>query len=333
MDCLVTKLKGTVSDTDLLKLGELRLDFRNDGGWEQLQKGFSIKTEKECALTIIGTGNFTDSTYSANNGKSIAINANTGTTVYVSGDTDGFISIPDKYGLLEINLNKGDAKTNKVNFYGGLSALEYCNKLERLYLTNLNYVEGDIKYLSGKPLISVEINSKLIHGDIGCFKGCTSLYDCIFSGFSIPLYGNIENLSECSELRRLMLHNKNIVGDIASLPDSLTSLDLNMCGVSGDVSSLNNYRLTNLITINTQVIGSINGLKCPLKHMEVDGVTGSIESFVSTQRSAGRTTGTLQLLLSVNSNITFKSTALSAGTHEVSWTSSQITVDEDILTV
>lgn len=332
MDCLVTKLKGSVNDADLLKLGELRLDFRNDSGWAQVQKGFSIKTKKECTITIIGTGYFTDSSYSNNYGKSIIINANTYTDVYVNGNTDGFISISDKYELLEINLNKGDNKTNKVNFYGGLSALEYCNKLERLYLSYLNYVEGDIKYLSGKPLISVEINSPLIYGDIGCFKGNTSLFDCIFTNYNANIYGNIEDLSECSTLNRLQVHNGNIIGNIAFLPDSLKSLDLNMCGVSGDISSLNNYVLTKLILINTQVTGSINGLKCPLVNLEVDNVTGSIESFVSTQRSAGKSTGNLQLNLSNDSNITFKSTGLGSGKHVVSWTSSQITVDEDTIT-
>lgn len=97
MECLVTKLKGVVSDSSLLKLNELRLTFTNDSSEFQ---AVTIQFVEKTTITALNGGLISlqkDSGYSS----SIEVTTDAVSVYFKQGDTE--ISIPDKTKLRQIN--------------------------------------------------------------------------------------------------------------------------------------------------------------------------------------------------------------------------------------
>lgn len=84
--CLITKLKGTVSNNTLLKVGELRINFSATGSSRKMQIRFTSN------ITLVCTGGFfTDETLSVNNGTTYTCKQDKIETIYVSNGS-GYIS-------------------------------------------------------------------------------------------------------------------------------------------------------------------------------------------------------------------------------------------------
>lgn len=55
MDCLVTKLKGTVDDTSLLKMGEMRLKKSRVSSWNDKVQSFVIAVNEPVTLSNVSS--------------------------------------------------------------------------------------------------------------------------------------------------------------------------------------------------------------------------------------------------------------------------------------
>lgn len=240
--CLVTKLNGTVNDSSLLRLGEMRIHIsRIDSPTGQTQ-GMTFSFTKNTDLEILGDGYFTDSTLSENKGKKITI-GNTTTYVYVSnGDFD--VCILDKYSVKDIYMHSTKVdqtyKKDGVKTFD-ISQLYYCTNIKTLVAPH-DVLIGDISSLkncSKLNILLINDNSK-ISGDISVLKDKTLLTN-LNMGYS-KLEGDISNLSNLVNLEKLDFNYcRGIYGNIASLKDlsKVKELNLEYCIVNGDLSQVN----------------------------------------------------------------------------------------------
>ena len=264
MDCLVTKLKGAVDDSSLIRIGELRIKFNKVQTPTQKTQGFTFKFNKNAKLEIIGDGYFTDSDLSANKGKTLEIPAGTTTNVYVSnGDFD--IAVLDKYSL------------EVINFYAqGISGVSLDDMKNRL----IDF--GDLKYSIN--MINISVSSSQASGDISAFQNLTNL--TLLNINFTQVSGDISALENLTALTILELNScVSVSGDISALENltALTKLTLSKSQVSGDISALENLTaLTKLSLDSTQVSGDISALEnlTQLEEVRIDNAHGNLSNLI-----------------------------------------------------
>ena len=98
--CFITKLQGVVDNTSLLKLGELRIGFSDNGNPSNIQS-IGMGVTNPISLEILGDGYFTDSTGSKNLGKKRTFNSPS-EGVYIVGTN--ILSIIEKYNLTALSV-------------------------------------------------------------------------------------------------------------------------------------------------------------------------------------------------------------------------------------
>jgi hypothetical protein len=238
MDCLITKLKGTVNDDTLMKIGEIRIVKTKATGWDTATQNFAIKFNKDVELEIVGDGYFTDKTGSSNLGKTKKITANTETGVYVS-NSDFEISIPDKYALTKLKLHyqsaDGWSKYPETKYVkGGLSAFIYSTNLEELGLNTILNL-GDISPIKNlTKLTKIDFEGSSVTGDISALQNLTALTDISLSGTQVS--GDISALSGLTALTNISLYSTQVTGNLdslANLPSGLT-FDMGKNTLTGD---------------------------------------------------------------------------------------------------
>lgn len=308
MDCLVTKLKGAVSDSSLKKLGEMRLTIHKVDEFSS-KRYISINPGyNECILTL-SNGYFTDSTGVENKGSKITLSQNTYNTLYISKD-EAILSISDKYCFVNFALSG-----NNTISMDSFDDINYCKKNSLLTITRV-MLNDDLSNLKLPDAINT---IQLTYLDIT---------------------GNVDNLAKHTNFVSLSLMEcLNITGSISAFQDmvNLEALSINQTKLTGDLTML--QKLTKLKTLNLtgcpNITGDISEIKSPVERLEIANtpLTGSIESFVATQRSAGRTTGSLNNGdLGWPKGITFQSASVANETGTLSWTPTQITWKEETIT-
>ena len=262
-NCLVTKLKGSISNNELLRIGEMRIRIAKVGNPTDATQGFGIEVNKSVVLEIVGDGYFTDKTLNVNKGKNITLNVGIN-GVWVSNE-DVEIAILDKYSITKISRNFPNQTSAAYgsNKYLNLSDLKYSNALTSLDLSG-SQVTGDIANLKGlTALTTLNLSGSQVTGDIANLKGLTALTSLNLR--STQVTGDITNLKGLTALTILDLRSTKITGDITNLKGltALISLDLRFVPVTGDIaaimplSKLNNAILNNV----TGNISAINGTK------------------------------------------------------------------------
>lgn len=280
-NCLVTKLNGVCNNPQLKKLGEFLISVKKVDNPTRGSQGFSIKLSKDTDLTIIGDGYFTDYTLLPNNGKTFHANANVLTNFWVNCNSECYISIKNKYNLMELNLrdlSAGiDVNNNKsfdigelsysteltklditeTSVYGDISALKNCTKLVQLLASDSN-VNGDIKALAAcTSLTNLYLGNTNVDGDISYLADLVNLIDLHL--YRTKVHGNISVIANLKKLPSVNMSDTAVSGDISTLASAtqLTGLVLTNTNVSGDVSALRN--LTKLSTLYLKSTGAITG--------------------------------------------------------------------------
>lgn len=308
MDCLVTKLKGAVSDSSLKKLGEMRLTIHKVDEFSS-KRYISINPgTNECILTL-SNGYFTNNTGVENKGRQITLSHNTYNTLYLSKD-DAILSISDKYCFVNFALN-GNNTISMDSF-------------------------DDINYCKNNSLLTIW--KVMLDDDLSNLKLSDVIETLQLSYLDIT--GNVDNLAKYTNLESLSLMEcPNITGSISAFQDmvNLETLSINQTKLTGDLTVFE--RLTKLKSLNLtgcdNITGEISEIKSPVESLNIANtpLTGTIESFVATQRNAGRTTGSLNNGdLGWPKGITFQSDSVANETGTLSWTPTQITWNEETIT-
>lgn len=216
-NCLVTKLKGTVQNSDLLRVGELRICVHKIDNPSSETQRINLNFTEDVKLEIIGDGYFTNATLVSNLGKSLTAKANTESLVYVSnGDFE--IAILNKYALTKIN-----TRTNKKTAIKDIADFKYSSSLNHLAI---NSVEN-IGYFSDiKPLTSLyylAVSNANIKGSLSDLESLTNLGYIIVGDTSNKLTGNVSSLKAMTKLDTLAIINSYVIGDLATLPSTCRS--------------------------------------------------------------------------------------------------------------
>lgn len=212
-NCLVTKLKGSISNNELLRIGEMRIRIAKVEDPTDATQGLEIDVNKSVVLKIVSDGYFTDKALNVNKGKTITLNAGIN-GVWVSNN-DVEIAILDKYSITKISRN-------------------YPNQTSAGYGSNIYLNLSDLKYSTA--LTSLDLSGAQVTGDIANLKGLTALIslDLRF----VPVTGDIAAIKPFSKLNNAVLNH--VTGDISAINGTkLTSIIIsNSGGLSGDISKL-----------------------------------------------------------------------------------------------
>lgn len=228
-NCLITKLKGSIDNELIPKVGELHVGFEKT---EQDVTVMHFGSRKESTMRIVGDSYFTDKNGKTNLGKIKVLNPNIEQDVYMNNSTfDLFID--NKYSIYNFTNYKIDTYPSfKDKISLDINALKYSN-LHRFILQN-SYIEGDISALGN--------STNLI-----------TLY-----AYCCPnIYGNTSSLSKLRNLSRV---NFNLSPNIDSnLEDFINNVNLvELVGIkSGDLSVLKNLNLLEQISVNDEVTGDL----------------------------------------------------------------------------
>ena len=251
--CLVTKLNGSVDNTSLLRIGEMRIGISKIDSPNHWTQGFRITFNKLTVLEIIGDGYFTDVNLTENKGKKITLNPNVYEKVYVSNGNFE-VAILDKYALVAIfdydTYDEGNSTYSQKNksisdigFFkystaltslglsntiisGDIANLKNLTALTRIELNNTN-LSGDIANLKNLTALTIlKLNNTNISGDIANLKNLTALTNLGLSNAQIPLTGEISALSTLSKCSTISLSFSKLTGDLAILPDACCEVAL-----------------------------------------------------------------------------------------------------------
>ena len=274
--CLVTKLKGKVNDSSLLKLGEMRLSINKDITPKGVTRSLLVSFKESTVIEALD-GYFTDSGLSNNLGKTSNYLADEQKSFTVSNE-DCTISL-NKYLLksisrndyvdkMQLNLDIADFKyssltvinlPNAVKVSGDISALSNLTGLTQVDLSN-SQVSGDIAALGKLSKVAqVDLTNTQVSGDIAALKNLTLLLNVRLALTHVS--GDISALSNLTGLTQVDLSNSQVSGDIAALGklSKVTWINLPNTQVGGDIAALKNMKELHEINFNgaQQVSGDI----------------------------------------------------------------------------
>lgn len=242
IQCLVTKLKGKVNDSSLLKLGEMRLSINKDITPEESTRSLRVIFKKSTVLEALD-GYFTDANFSNNLGKTSNCLATVQNTFIVSNE-DCTISL-NKYLLQNIRRN-GYIKKMQLSF--DIADLKY-SSLTSIYLPNTQ-VSGDIAALGNLTnLTKLDLSNTKVSGDIAALKNLTLLTSVVLSNTQVS--GDIAVLPE-NILIVYFSKNNNVTWSTrpssysifsligANLGDSVDKMLINMANCTNKTTTSNN---------------------------------------------------------------------------------------------
>lgn len=207
MDCLVTKLKGSVNDDSLLKLGEFRMkfDMTSDVSPKDSNTHGHINVDQTpesggYTVSVIGNGYIGTSDSNVTNK---SINVTSSTDIYLTDDVEE-LSFSNKYNIKTISCR-------------------YCR--DAIFnIADLNY----------SPLINLELYSSGIYGDVSNLFKNSDMSNALSSSMLV-LYTKTGRES-----------NKGLYGDItetvkrvAANPNGISFIMFNIPNVSGKIEGIN----------------------------------------------------------------------------------------------
>lgn len=208
--CLVTKLNGAVDNSNLLKIGELRINVTSAPNPSKLTQGMELQFTEPTEVSIIGDGYFTDENLSANYGKVKTI---TNERFFISNGNYE-LSIKNKYKVsLMSSINRDVSGDNNGKYESiNIDGLKYSNSLTWI---DMSSAEGDISaFKNALSLRFVALSNTNVTGDISAFANNTALIALILSGTNIT--GDISAFENMTKLATLEINNTSAHGDIGA---------------------------------------------------------------------------------------------------------------------
>lgn len=146
-NCIVTKLKSTVNNSNLPLLGAIHVEFNYPNDGNTYSNRFDIKVSEAMDISLISNDGATltqlDGTPIPNN--TALLSANVDYSFLVTYGT-GYLHIPNKYALTVFTPGGPSGRTNGI-FYCDIKQFNYCTKLIDLKLQGSTNFYGDISNL------------------------------------------------------------------------------------------------------------------------------------------------------------------------------------------
>lgn len=215
MKCLVTKLKESVSNDNLLKLGEFVLNFERSEGEDVTKRYIEISSIADIILTIKGDAYFIDAKTNENLGTEVSVVGNTGAKkVYVSNSTCE-VHVNSKYKVATLGINSSSTY-GKLSFTSGMDNFTTLVLGKSVITGNLS----EIKHL--KKLVSFTMQTDTIKGNLSDLSDLLNLR--VLNLESNQVSGNLSDLQKMKELKDCRLKRGDFEGDISLLSDKLSFL-------------------------------------------------------------------------------------------------------------
>lgn len=269
--CLVTKLNGSSNNSELRRIGEMRMKILKVQNPTDHTQGFSLGFNKPATLEIVSDGYFTDKTLTENKGKSITLDEGVH-SIWVNGTNDVEIAILNKYSLTHISYT-------------------YQGEVSGAYANNIKFNISDLKY--SRDLLSLELRNTQVSGNISDLKTLTALTYLNLSNTQVS--GIIGDLKALTSLKSLNLSDTQVSGNIGDL-NTLTALTyLNLSGTQvigniGDIKTLTALTYLSLYNTQTPITGDISELsalsKCTEINLKYSKLTGDLATLPALCRFA-----------------------------------------------
>ena len=281
--CLVTKLNGSCNNTNLLRIGEMRVHFAKVDSPTASTQGKTFSFAKDAELEIIGDAYFTDVNLSANLGKKITIPAMDEQGFFVS-NANCDVAILNKYALRKLLTWKRSVPAYGKNISLNIDNLNYSNTLTVVSLSDAQ-ATGDIANLKSLTALTIlNLYNTQVTGDIANLKSLTALTTISMSNTSVS--GDIANLKSLTALTTISMSNTSVSGDIANLKSltALTGLDLSSTQITGDIAQLKSCPNIGELRVPNSVVGDL--AKLPAKCYFVSLKGDNTATYTWTSRSS-----------------------------------------------
>lgn len=250
--CLITKLQGTVKNSELLKIGESRVLHTRSTSDSADLRSFSIEVVTN--MIIKGHGLTID------NQDEVEVAAGDDRHYNVSNG-NGYVEIPDRQNLLGLKVGKTNG-TARGNCAINLQSLHFAKNLQELYVSSsVPHRFADIRDMPALSYLrSNEGNFEDNISSIGTLPALEGMY----ISDSDDVHGDLSGFtsSKFPKLKTLLLVNlRGVNGDISSFA-SLTSLEtLSVMAspyITGDISNLASGMVANGRTSGTLIVTCTN---------------------------------------------------------------------------
>lgn len=224
-NCLVTKLKGSVNNDSLEKLGKIRVLFSNTVNGER--------------VPIIVVGSYIDANVATNLGAAgTPIDTSAGQQVTVTTAGNYEIDVLDKYSVTTFRILEILNNTNIIREQINLSNFKYCTSLTRIEGKRTGTIDYFVGEISDLP---------------------TSVTTIDFTGSS-RISGQVKDINRLTALTSLRIGNvQGITGDISELNvnNTIELLNIQSCmNITGDTATLG-AKLPALTDVSTRLSGTM----------------------------------------------------------------------------
>jgi hypothetical protein len=229
-NCFFKKLKGSVQNDSLVKLGELVIDVVPNISYNEYSSFIYLCVEDNTTVTL-SDGAYCGTSFETIESEhltSISFTAGQGRQLFFA-NVAGKIHIPSKYKISQYE----DYNGNSI-FRINLDNLKYCDELAALQTVSYN-TEGSIDSILDKNIPSfVSLSNKVSGSSLAFNQSLTRLT------LSSPnIHANTLDISGLSNLTILQLNDcTNIVGDVSNLAQvGLTRCEIDNTGITGSVEA------------------------------------------------------------------------------------------------
>lgn len=174
-NCLVTKLKGTVQNDELLPLGSLRLKFKQNQFNNAKSQYFTIGTQgsqQPVTVKLVGDGYLTTDINVPTSQKEFTIPANDNLQLFVS-NTTCFIDIFPAYEINQFFVGvSGDGEGN-VKEIVNEDIIKYMSNLSRIFTSEAPYCHVDLAWLTSPVLHTLNAKYGGCFGELSALEGKT----------------------------------------------------------------------------------------------------------------------------------------------------------------
>lgn len=205
--CLITKLKGTVEDISLPKIGFIVLRPKNEN--IEINIGFT----EDVTLSTFGDAYFTDSTFSKNLGTTLSLkgyyNGTWGDLVCVHvGNGDGGLFVP----LYSLRILVNISSSNKADF--DTTKLAFASKSVARYTLNTDADFDFARMVNGATITYLEV-AKTKKQDVSCINNVLNISERLSISKS-SLYGDASVFSKFAKVDTILLP-VTISGEISQI--------------------------------------------------------------------------------------------------------------------
>lgn len=321
MECLITKLKGVVTDSSLLKLGEVYINLTKDVSTSNPLMNLTFT--KDTTVKIVEGNNdfYADDKYTSKIGKAVTFNANVEKSVYLKNGVPCKILVPNKYDLVKVRFvgyswlfNVNDLCTYANPAITGMSVngtqatgdlepfIKHANRLETMGFNC--QLTGDMNNIPVSELLNALYITD-IHPELAQLQVTVknTIRICTTNKLTILSLTTTAGSDEDNDISAIAPYNKitylrlyksdkaECSGDlsaVASMKD-LSSLIIQSSKVTGNIQSLANTKLTGALSDvckGNKVTGDLSYLPSGVYFISFQENTGNPLTWTSGKRSS-----------------------------------------------